>query len=59
MDEDTSQRVHDLLLQFDAELTERFGDRDVSDAEVRAFLTERLVAGGRSAREIEELLGPP
>ncbi len=35
---------------------ERFGDREPSTEELRAFLHERLVAEGRSAEEADEML---
>jgi hypothetical protein len=48
---------------FDAELNavmaaveERFGDREPSEAELRAFLRERLVAEGRSAEDADRFL---
>ena len=48
---------------FDRELTsvmaaveERFGDREPSETELRAFLRERLVAEGRSAEDADRFL---
>ena len=48
---------------FDRELAEvmeaieeRFGDREPSEAELRAFLRERLVAEGRSAEDADRFL---
>jgi hypothetical protein len=37
-------------------LQERFGDKEPSEEEVRAFLRDRLVAEGRSAEEAERVL---
>ena len=49
--------------QFEKDLTEimgaieeRFGDREPSEAELRAFLRERLVAEGRSEEEADKFL---
>ena len=44
------------LTEVMAAVEERFGDREPSEAELRAFLHERLVAEGRSAEEADRFL---
>jgi hypothetical protein len=39
-----------------AAVEERFGDREPSEAEMRAFLRERLVAEGRSPEDADRFL---
>lgn len=54
---------HDGMEAFEKELTEvmaaveeRFGDREPSEAELRSFLRDRLVAEGRSAEDADRFL---
>ena len=54
---------HDHEAEFDQELAqvveaieERFGDREPSEAELRTFLHQRLVAEGRSAEDADRFL---
>jgi hypothetical protein len=54
---------HDGMEAFEKELTEvmaaveeRFGDREPTEAELRSFLRDRLVAEGRSAEDADRFL---
>lgn len=54
---------HDHMEAFEKELTEvmaaveeRFGDREPSEAELRSFLRDRLVAEGRSPEDADRFL---
>lgn len=54
---------HDSMEAFEKELTEvmagveeRFGDREPTEAELRTFLRDRLVAEGRSAEDADRFL---
>lgn len=48
--------LHDLVLTLAAELQERFGDRELTEEELREFLIERLRAEGRSEEEIQAIM---
>lgn len=50
------QRLQSELLSVLFAVQERFGDREPSDEEVRAFLRERLISEGRSPEEADEFL---
>jgi hypothetical protein len=53
IDEDDFDRE---LASVMAAVEERFGDREPSEAEMRAFLRERLVAEGRSPEDADRFL---
>lgn len=50
------QSVHDAMLQAAADLQQRFGDREPTEDEVRAYLRERLLAQGRTPQEVDDFL---
>ncbi len=51
-----AQRFHDDLVTVCLEMKEQFGDRVLSDVEIRAFFRDRLVAEGMVPEEAERLL---
>lgn len=62
-DHDHDDHDHGNLEAFEKELTEvmaaveeRFGDREPTEAELRTFLRERLMAEGRSAEDADRFL---
>ena len=62
-DHDHDDHDHDNMEAFEKELTEvmaaveeRFGDREPTEAELRTFLHDRLVAEGRSAEDADRFL---
>jgi rhodanese-related sulfurtransferase len=50
------QRLQAELLSVLFAVQERFGDREPTEGEVRAFLRERLIGEGRSPEEADEFL---
>jgi hypothetical protein len=44
------------LTEVMAGVEERFGDREPTEAELRSFLRDRLVAEGRSAEDADRFL---
>ena len=50
------QRLQSAFLEAAFAVQEHFGDREVSDEEVKAFLRDRLVAEGKTAEEAERYL---
>jgi CBS domain-containing protein len=53
---DLGQRMERELGEVLAAVSERFGDREPSEEELRSFLRDRLVAEGRSPEEADEFL---
>ncbi|HEX2119544.1 MAG TPA: hypothetical protein VHF91_10195 [Acidimicrobiales bacterium] len=50
------ERYEDELAEIMAGIEERFGDREPSEDELRAFLRDRLVAEGRSPEDADRFL---
>lgn len=50
------QQLQDDLLSLIFAVSERFGEREPSEAELRAFLRDRLLAEGRTPEEAEAVL---
>ena len=50
------QRLQSEFLQVLMAVQEEFGDKEVSDEEVRAFLRKRLIDEGRSPEQADEFL---
>lgn len=50
------QRLEQELMKVLFEVEDHFGDREPSDAEVRAFLRQRLIDQGRSPGEADALM---
>jgi hypothetical protein len=50
------QQLQDDLLGLIFAVSERFGDREPTEAELRAFLREHLIAEGRSPEQADEVL---
>lgn len=51
-----AQRFHDDLVTIGNEIREQFGDRVPSEAEIRTFFRDRLVAQGMAPEEAERTL---
>lgn len=50
---DTGRELERSLLETIEAVAEHFGDRDVSEGDIRSFLRERLVAEGKSPEEAD------
>lgn len=50
---DTGRQLERSLLETVEAVTDHFGDRDVSEDEIRSFLRERLIAEGKSPEEAD------
>lgn len=50
---DAGRQLERSLLETIEAVAEHFGDRDVSEADIRSFLRERLVAEGKSPEEAD------